>query len=126
MTSYDLRTSLLPLDQSAFTDWTPITEDMLVQGSLDPVPPGDTVTLVLDSLSGGVFIGQSNNFGVLAVDNEGNSGEVSDDVAVLVEDIFPPASISDLSASIVAGNLIRLEFTAPGDDEDIGTGTVYV
>ncbi|MFQ5455595.1 MAG: choice-of-anchor D domain-containing protein [Nitrospirota bacterium] len=42
-----------------------------------------------------------------------------------VVDSMPPASVSDLAASLITGTSIRLSWSAPGDDGDIGAASFY-
>jgi len=73
-----------------------------------------------------------NNIAVQAEDTDGNKSEETTLILTVnttppVVDTTPPSDIIDLSAS--SGNTrgtINLSWTAPGDDESIGTSTEYI
>lgn len=70
-------------------------------------------------------------FAIKAVDNALNKSEISNSPSIIIEsgssDDIPPAQILDLSIAITDAETgeIKLQWTAPGDDENLGTATNY-
>jgi len=67
-------------------------------------------------------------FAVKAYDERPNFAPLSNianGTTLASEDTTPPNTITDLEASTLSSNSIKLTWTAPGDDDDSGTATGY-
>ena len=123
MSSYDLRYDTNANGNFNFASASPVTSDMLALGSsLSPVPGGQTKSVAVDAVA---FADKSARFAVVAVDSAGNEGAVSNtaEVGGVVPDVYPPGTVDDLIVTYdEEAESITVEFTAPGDDLDVGTG----
>ncbi len=108
--------------------FTLIVDSMLASGSLEkPSQDLDVISVSVKVKHLAVGADKENFFTVRAVDNDGNVGPLTDDVGPLVvRDVYPPSAVQDLRASLIEekdnGTIVFVEFTAPGDDFDVGTG----
>ncbi|MCK5475193.1 MAG: fibronectin type III domain-containing protein, partial [Candidatus Pacebacteria bacterium] len=70
--------------------------------------------------------GHEYNLRVIATDADGTTGSpLNTTVALETPDITAPAMISDLNFSYSTSDSIKLTWTAPGDDGNSGTATLY-
>ncbi|MCK5037937.1 MAG: hypothetical protein KAS16_02450, partial [Thermoplasmata archaeon] len=75
----------------------------------------------------GLPTGKDYYFAILAIDEGGNLGEVSNSpVAFVKQDTIDPSGISPIASTGMNDTEIYLQFDAPSDDAGIGTVTSYV
>ena len=112
-TTYDLRTSTEPLNESTFETATPI--------ALPAPQPGGLLELHRLPMLAPEAV---HYFGLRSVDNAGNVSPLSN-IATVATPGVPPAPITDLSAAAVVADQVTLSWTATGDDGQRGTATAY-
>ena len=120
----DLRISSSPIDDDAsFSSSLRVMQTDLVSGSLDtPGAPGATEVVVFSFAVFPEGIGGLNHVALVAVDANDNRSPISEEVSALVEDVYPPGDIVDLTVVLV-GERIRIEFTSPYEDAAFDSGT---
>jgi hypothetical protein len=113
---YDLRYSLLPITSANWQDATPVA------GMPVPQSAGSAETYTIDNLAAGTLY----HFAIRAADEALNWSEISN-VASLstAQESDPPANIADLLAGNPTSSGVTLTWTAPGDDADTGTASLY-
>jgi len=108
----------------------PITEENWDEAELLPNPP---IPLPSGSIQNYTFsdgiVGITYYFAIKVYDDVLNVSPISNNAtAILEEDLIPPSAITDLSVlEIIPVNLstIKISWTAPGDDGDEGTASLY-
>ncbi|MCA9730290.1 MAG: hypothetical protein KC729_21595, partial [Candidatus Eisenbacteria bacterium] len=106
---YELRYSTSTLDDATFPAATLLS---------DPPTPGDAGTqesLRIASLSPGTY-----SFALRSLDAAGNASTVSNVVSASNADLVPPGAVTDLSATALGGDRIRLAWTVQGDNAELG------
>lgn len=95
----------------------------VVPGLPAPSPAGfrDSVRVT------GLLTGRVHHFAIRAIDNAGNVSRLSVDFPFYlpVPDVTPPAAVDDLQVVDVTAHTVRLGWTAPGDDGNVGTAARY-
>jgi len=96
----------------------------LVESALTPQAAGMPESLYVGSLPpDSTFY-----FYVRAADEDSNWSDISNEASAKIFrgiDSIPPAQTTDLTATIVEDSLVMLLWTAPGDDDTIGTAAQY-
>ncbi len=112
--SYDLRYSLDALPAG----WDSAT---VVQGLALPHQTGvpETVTVA------GLVRDRIYYLALRTLDDAGNESDLSNVVQAQTADPTPPAQVTDLRLAGVEMTAVTLQFTAPGDDGNMGTATAY-
>ena len=113
-TSYQIRRSLSPIDASNFGSAT------VVANPPAPMAGGSTQTFVVT----GVDTLLVTHFALRALDEAGNTSQVSNDAEWRYESI-PPARVTDLAVVTAGDQSLTLQWTAPGDDDSTATATRY-
>jgi PGF-CTERM protein len=95
-----------------------------------PTSPGTFITIAFSVNAGALSDMYTLDLSNVTLNNETSAEipgvEVNDGYAtVIAPDTTPPAAITDLTASNPTSSTIKLTWTAPGDDENIGTATTY-
>ena len=116
-TSYDLRFSTQPLNETSFPKATPVS------GLPAPAPAGTPEAVPVPGLSAGTVY----YFGLFATDDVPLRSPLALTSAETAPepDRTPPGRIADLRVTDVAGGSATLLWTAPGDDGDAGTAATY-
>jgi hypothetical protein len=114
---YDLRYDTLPFDDEGFD------EADTVPGVPPPGQPGNTDSVTIGGLQGGTRY----YFRLKTKDDAGLWSEISNLAsAEALGDTIPPAKVTNLVASTgLQENEIILTWTAPGDDDTVGTAKLY-
>ncbi|MBN2343208.1 MAG: discoidin domain-containing protein [Deltaproteobacteria bacterium] len=112
---YDLRYSLLPIFETNFNDAMPYSIPA-------PQPPGSSESATIE----GLVAGTTYYVAIKTVDDRGNWSPISNLLEAYTQDVIPPGQIDPLEVSegVKPGSL-RLDWTATGDDGDVGTATRY-
>ncbi len=113
---YDIRYSKALITEANWNSATP------VDGVPAPKPAGNVEILVVKQLSASTDY----YFALKSYDEMPNESALSNcaHAATLVENT-PPAAVANLRADAISGTGFLLTWTAPGDDNDIGTATEY-
>lgn len=118
-TSYEVRRALAPVTTGT---WSAAT---VVSGAPTPTVAGTVQTLAVT----GLYSGTVYYFAIRATDEAGNVGAVSNSPAVTTASPTPdttgPRQITDLAASAIGTSSFTMGWTAPGDDEGVGTVASY-
>jgi hypothetical protein len=113
---YDIRFSKTLITEANWNSATP------VDGVPTPKPAGDIEILVVKQLSAGTDY----YFALKSYDEVPNESALSNCThAVTLVENTPPATVTDLRAEAISNTEFLLTWTAPGDDNDIGTATEY-
>ena len=100
-----------------------ITEQNLLDGTLIPVEGGTKVDLKLNPM---LFKSDTDYFMAMKASDERNSKSIRSNIVKFARDI-PPNMVQDLSVQVTNnGDIVALAFTAPGDDEEEGTGKLNI
>ena len=121
---YDLRYSMSKTDIEDDSKWNSLTslkEEDLIEGTLEPVKGGNKVLLRLQP---SLFGGEIEYFLAMKAKDERDTISSTSNVATF-ERLVRPGTILDLKIQLDSSN-VTLNFTAPGDDGDIGKGTKIV
>lgn len=111
--TYDLRLSTAPIDETNFTSATHI-----------PVaPPQETGSEESIEISG-LLTGQLYYLRLRVGDNAGNQSDLSDLASATPTDLIAPAG-SVLSVELTTASSVSLAWIAPGDDDDQGQAAAY-
>ncbi|MCK4757882.1 MAG: hypothetical protein KAS67_05480, partial [Thermoplasmata archaeon] len=121
-TQYVIKHSETPIiDEATFAAATQLIKD------IDPLPPG---TLESHVFGPSFDPGTTLYFAIKAVDDAVSYGPLGGGLpvsGVLMNDVTPPSTITDLVAITADKNgEIILTWTAPGDDDAIGTASQYI
>lgn len=113
---YDIRYSKALITEANWSSATP------VDGVPAPKPAGNVEILVVKQLSASTDY----YFALKSYDEMPNESALSNcaHAATLVENT-PPAAVTDLRADAISDTEFLLTWTAPGDDNDIGTASEY-
>ncbi|HOX47062.1 MAG TPA: fibronectin type III domain-containing protein [Myxococcota bacterium] len=111
---YDVRYSTAAIDAANFGS------ALSFPGPASPVAGGQAQTLRIDGLT----LGQEYHFAVKAADEVPNWSELSNVPAGTPQDSIPPAAVV-LREGEVGDTTVTLEWTAPGEDGNVGTATSY-
>lgn len=115
---YDLRRSLQLITPANFNG------ALRLMDTPDPSGPG-----ILEYYEAtGLTLGQTYYFALKVIDDDGNVSGMSNVVSATPQssgDITPPAAINNLSVIDVVYNGVTLQWTAPGDDGEIGQALLY-
>ena len=99
---------------------TELTEEDLVEGSLKPVAGGTNVKL---KLKPSLFEIDTDYYLAMKASDERNSVSERSTIAKFGR-LIPPNKVNDFSVQVSnVGSNVLISFTAPGDDESVGTGT---
>lgn len=117
-TSYDLRYSTSPITE---LNWASATQ---VANEPTPSVAGSSETITIENLSESTTY----YFAIKTSDEVPNQSGLSNVLSVSTTgDLTPPSAIDDLQANSGTNNgEITLSWTAPGDDADIGTASMYL
>ena len=121
---YDLRYSSSKTDIEDDSKWSTLTglkQEDLIEGTLDPVEGSNEVLLRLQP---SLFGGEIQYFVAMKAKDERDTISSKSNVATF-ERLVRPGTILDLKIQLDSSN-VTLNFTAPGDDGDIGKGTKIV
>lgn len=116
-TAYELRFAAAPFDASTFED-----ASLIATGA--PSEPGVAESIEVGELTAGTTY----YFGIRSLDIRSNLSALSHVVSATTEseaDLVAPRPIEDLNAHSSNHFSIRLTWTAPGDDWDVGTASEY-
>ncbi len=119
--NYIVKYSTLPISNRVCFDYIDPDLSLTIAGEQ---PAGGTESRVITGLPPG----EQFYFALVAVDEAGNRGELSNCPAptYVKNDIFPPGAITDLSVSTgLQHREVILTWTAPGDDGPDGTSVDY-
>ncbi|MCA9727538.1 MAG: fibronectin type III domain-containing protein, partial [Candidatus Eisenbacteria bacterium] len=111
---YELRYAEFTINPDNFDQATPAPTP-------DPAPAGSHESVEVS----GLVEGRAYTFAVRALDNAGNPAPLSIVVSASPADVIPPSAVADLSVLDVGRDLIALQWTAPGDDGDLGQAASY-
>ena len=111
---YDIRYAAAAIDEGSWGAATRVDYPAL------PSPPGVAEELPIAGLSGGTW-----HFAIRIADEVPNWSVLSNVVDGYVGDTVPPGAVTDLLALADGPSQVRLEWTAPGDEGDEGTASVY-
>ncbi|MEA3508753.1 MAG: fibronectin type III domain-containing protein, partial [Synergistota bacterium] len=114
---YDIRYSESPISGT-------IAWDSAIQVSGEPYPPqpaGNSESFIVTSLNSDTLY----YFAMKAADEVPNWSGISNVDSTYTDDVTPPADITDLITTDTTGDSITLEWTAVGDDDNIGTADQY-
>lgn len=105
----------------------PITEETWEMARLADNPPipensGTPQTYILQ----GIPIGAEGYIGIKAVDSSGNVAALSNVVKTAMDDLVPPAAVTDLKAEQIGKDWVQVSWTATGDDKQDGAASAYV
>lgn len=115
---YDIRYSTSPLTEAIWPSATQAT------GEPSPRPAGSVDSFVVD----GLYPTTAYYFALKTADVEGNwsaKSNIASAPTTAVSDFVAPAAVTDLAASASTTNGVTLTWTAPGDDEVVGTAASY-
>ena len=121
---YDLRYSSSKTDIEDDSKWSTLTglkQEDLIEGTLDPVEGSNEVLLRLQP---SLFGGEIQYFVAMKAKDERDTISSKSNVATF-ERLVRPGTILDLKIQLDSSN-VTLNFTAPGDDGDIGKGRKIV
>ena len=121
---YDLRYSSSKTDIEDDSKWSTLTglkQEDLIEGTLDPVEGSNEVLLRLQP---SLFGGEIQYFVAMKAKDERDTISSKSNVATF-ERLVRPGTILDLKIQLDSSN-VTLNFTAPGEDGDIGKGTKSV
>ena len=114
---YDIRYSTQEITSDNWPDASTYSQ------SLVPAAAGDAETLIISDLP----LQQNYYFAIRAYDDALNYAAISNVVqAQIIGDIMAPAPIDDLAVASLSVNSILLNWTAVGDDQNIGTASAYI
>lgn len=114
---YDIRYSLVPDSVTAWWDSATAAAD-----SLDsPKAPWEPETLTVEPLAPDTVY----YFALKTADEVPNWSGISNVAVAGVTDSVPPAAVVDLSAEPVSEHSVLLVWSAPGDDDSLGTAMEY-
>ena len=113
-TSYQIRRSLDNINASNFGS------AIVVPNPPAPLPGGSTQEFIV----AGVDTTLVTHFALRAVDEAGNTSQVSNDAQWRYEGVSP-AQVTDLAVVTAGDDNVTLQWTAPGDDGNTGTATRY-
>lgn len=117
--AYDIRYSTANITSGNFDSATPVS------GEPTPLAAGTAQSYTITGLTADTAY----YVAMKSVDEAGNwsaiSNVVARNTAALPADRVPPADTTDLAASDVGTNSVRLTWTAPGDDGASGVATLY-
>jgi len=85
-----------------------------------PLAPGERESLEVAELNDGAWC-----FAIKTADEAANWSEMSNVATRTLRDTIPPAQVGDLTTTMVTAGSMRLEWTAPGDDESWGQAVAY-
>ena len=121
---YDLRYSMSKTDIEDDSKWNTLTalkQEDLIEGTLEPVEGSKEVLLRLQP---SLFGGEIAYFVAMKAKDERDTISSKSNVATF-ERLVRPGAILDLKIQLDSSN-VTLNFTAPGDDGDIGKGIKIV
>ena len=96
-----------------------ITEQDLLEGTLEPVEGGTKVDLKLNPI---LFESDTDYFMAMKASDERNSKSIRSNTATFAR-LIPPSKVEDLIVLVTNnGDQVEMSFTSPGDDEEEGTG----
>jgi hypothetical protein len=98
-------------------DWD---EAFQVDGEPEPRSAGETEIFTVTGLNEG----EEYAFALTAVDDVPNVSGISNRTGGRTRSI-PPAAVTDLEVIRTISTMATLQWTAPGDDEDVGTASMY-
>jgi hypothetical protein len=115
-TSYDIRYSLVLINDSNFTSATQVS------GVPTPQIAGTTQSLLISGLQTGFTY----YFAMKTRDAIPNTSLISNIISATPNDIIPPVAVSNLKATTgTSDGQIVVTWTAPGDDGSVGQATLY-
>jgi hypothetical protein len=100
------------------TNWATVTE---AAGEPTPQAAGSAETFTVTGLTEG----QQYYFGMKTGDEVPNWSMLSNSVDATPADVIAPAKVTDLRSPSSDDTSVTLDWTAPGDDDDIGTADHY-
>jgi len=113
-TSYQIRRSLNPINAANFGSAT------VVPNPPAPLAGGSPQQFIVS----GIDTTLVTHFALRAVDESGNTSQISNDAEWRYEAVAP-AAVADLAVVTAGDNSLTLQWTAPGDDGNTGTATRY-
>ena len=119
---YDVRYSTNEDNISDETLWNglpAIAPSDLTSGSLTPIPAGQAVNFEVSK----VLFDTTKDFYYLAMraaDSLNQTSPISNTLKLIV-DIYPPNQVGDLAVNL-REDMVTINFTAPGEDSNEGTG----
>ncbi len=115
--AYDIRYSTAPITEANFDAATPAANPP------DPQPAGSAETFTVTGLESSTTYW----FALKVLDRRPNYSAMSNVVTAttLPPDVTPPSAIDDLVASTGEITRVTLDWTAPGDDGDVGQAVSY-
>ena len=111
--AYDLRYSTNPIDAGNFAAATALTAPA-------PATAGTT-----QSVQAALPVGFTYYFAIKSRDAAGNVSALSNVPSLQLLDTVAPSAVTDLAATSPAQGVVRLHWTAPGDDGTSGTAHLY-
>jgi len=113
---YDIRYSTAPMSAAVWNLAVQVT------GEPSPQPAGSNESITIYNLQ----VGTSYNFAIMTADEAANWSGMSNivNVSTAFEGI-PPNDIADLTVTGTTGFTAMLNWSAPGDDGDLGTADAY-
>ena len=112
---YDIRYALTEITEET---WGTATS---APGVPPPMNPGTMESFEVDGLE----TGQTYSFALKTADEGDNWSELSNVVSSLIQDVIPPARVTDLTLSSATVSTVTLAWTAPGNDGTTGRATEY-
>ncbi|MEM6531829.1 MAG: fibronectin type III domain-containing protein [Myxococcota bacterium] len=112
--AYDLRYAASPISEGSFSSATPVQVET-------PKGPGSAESVTVRGLAGG----RSYHFALRVLDERGNRSTLAT-AQGSTADTVPPAVVTNLQAQTgPAAGTVVLAWTAPGDDDMVGTARRY-
>ena len=100
-----------------------ITEQDLLEGTLQPVVGGTPINLKLKTM---LFDSDTDYFMAMKASDDRNSKSQRSNIATFAR-LIPPNKVDDLGVGVTNnGDNVQVSFTAPGDDEQVGTGECVI
>ncbi len=106
----------------------PITDDIeWLAATLADNPPEPTEAGTIQSYElPGIPIGETVFVGIKTIDHNGNASTLSNVIETAMDDLMPPAAVTDLSIEQMGRDWARLSWTAVGGDGHQNLASAYV
>lgn len=116
-TSYDVRYATSPITAANFASATVVT------GEPAPAVAGTSQSMTVSGLGAGTTY----YFALKTTDNATNVSAISNvpGITTISGDTVAPAAVTDLSLSGVTASAVTLNWSAPGDDNNVGIASSY-
>jgi hypothetical protein len=92
-----------------------------VEGEPDPQSAGETEVITVTGLEEDTDY----SFALKTSDDEGNWSDISGVTRITTLETIPPGTVDDLVVTEVTTSSATLQWTAPGDDGDVGAAALY-